>query len=37
MTTSLNKVKRSFRAGRKEFDMLSGHSRAKYRIRSTLK
>lgn len=37
MTTSLNKVERSFRAGSKEFNMLSGNSRTKDRIRSALK
>lgn len=37
MTTTLDKVKRGFRAGSKQLDMLSWNSRAKDRIRSTLK
>ena len=37
MTTALDKVKRGFRAGSKQLDMLSWNSRTKDRIRSTLK
>lgn len=37
MTTTLNKVKRGFRAGSKQLDMLSWNSRTKDRISSTLK
>ena len=37
MTTALNKVKRGFRTGSEQLDMLSWNSRAKDRIRSTLK
>lgn len=36
MTTTLNKVKRGFRAGSKQLDMLSWNSRTKDWIRSTL-